>query len=255
MSIKKNGILVDIPFVCKKYSGFRKYGGLYVQEHTNGQLSLAAAGLQQLDLIDTTKYYKKRRQGILPLGQYMGDAFCCFCRLLIWRRGPPLVLRFREPTKIKEDKPMAKPYRIPDFRKMYPEASEEVIAVLRTTERKMQYQEYDLKMECTVVDQESQTVTIIPSREDSFERLLEKDVQFCEESVSAEEQAIRNIEIRQLHKALSLLSDDERYLMEQLYFQERTERELAAQLNLSQNAINKRRQRVLDKLRELMKKI
>ena len=40
---------------------------------------------------------------------------------------------------------MAKPYKIPDFRKMYPEASEEVIAVLRTTERKMQYQEYDLK--------------------------------------------------------------------------------------------------------------
>lgn len=139
---------------------------------------------------------------------------------------------------------MAKPYRIPDFRKLYPEASEEIIAVLRTTERKMQYQEYDLKMERTIVDQEGQTVTVIPSREDSYERLLEQDVQFCEESVSAEELAIRNIEIRQLHKALSLLSDDERYLMEQLYFQERTERELAAQLNLSQNAINKRRQRI-----------
>lgn len=38
---------------------------------------------------------------------------------------------------------MAKPYKIPDFRKMYPEASEEVISVLRTSERKMQYQEYD----------------------------------------------------------------------------------------------------------------
>ena len=150
---------------------------------------------------------------------------------------------------------MAKPYRIPDFRKLYPGASEEIIAVLRTTERKMQYQEYDLKMERTIVDQEGQTVTVIPSREDSYERLLEQDVQFCAESVSAEELAIRNIEIRQLHKALSLLSDDERYLMEQLYFQERTERELAAQLNLSQNAINKRRQRILNKLRELMKKI
>ena len=47
---------------------------------------------------------------------------------------------------------MAKPYRIPDFKKMYPEASEEVIAVLKTTERKMQYQEYDLKNEQTVID-------------------------------------------------------------------------------------------------------
>lgn len=58
----------------------------------------------------------------------------------------------------KEDKPMAKPYKIPDFRKLYPEASEEVIAVLRTTERKMQYQEYDLKTERTIIDHKTQTV-------------------------------------------------------------------------------------------------
>ena len=32
---------------------------------------------------------------------------------------------------------MAKPGKLPDFRKMYPEASEEVIEVLRETERKM----------------------------------------------------------------------------------------------------------------------
>ena len=62
---------------------------------------------------------------------------------------------------------MAKPYRIPDYRKLYPEASEEVIAVLKTTERKMQYQEYDLKAEQAIVDQDGQTVTFIPSREDS----------------------------------------------------------------------------------------
>ncbi len=40
---------------------------------------------------------------------------------------------------------MAKPFRIPDYRKMYPDANEDVINLLRTTERKMQYQEYDLK--------------------------------------------------------------------------------------------------------------
>lgn len=150
---------------------------------------------------------------------------------------------------------MAKPYRIPDYRKLYPEASEEVIAVLRTTERKMQYQEYDLKAEQTIVNQENQTVEIVPSREDSYERLLDQEVQFGEESISTEDQAIRNMEIQQLHKALSLLSDDEWYLMEQLYFQERTERELAAQFNLSQKAINKRRQRILEKLRGLLKNI
>ena len=54
-----------------------------------------------------------------------------------------------------------------------PEAGEEVINLLRTTERKVQYQEYDLKTEQTVINQENQTITTIPSREGSFERLAE----------------------------------------------------------------------------------
>lgn len=149
---------------------------------------------------------------------------------------------------------MAKPYRIPDFRKLYPEASEEVIAVLRTTERKMQYQEYDLKTTQTVMNQDGKTVTVIPSREDSYERLLEKDEQFAEDNVSLEEQVILSIQIQQLHKALSLLSDDDRILMEQLYFEERTEREMAAEYKLSQRGINKRRQRILAHLRDLLEK-
>lgn len=148
---------------------------------------------------------------------------------------------------------MAKPYRIPDFRKLYPEASEEVIAVLRTTERKMQYQEYDLKVERTVVDQENRTVEQIPSREDSYERMLEQNMQFVEDSASAEEQALKNIQTQQLHKALLLLSDDERDLIERLFFQEQTEREIAAVYRISQKAVNKRRQKVLARLREQLK--
>lgn len=147
---------------------------------------------------------------------------------------------------------MAKPYRIPDFKKMYPEASEEVIAVLKTTERKMQYQEYDLKNEQTVIDEENQKVTVIPSREDSYERLAEMAVQFTGEVPSTEEQVLRRMESEQLHKALSFLSDYERYLIRQIYFEERTERDLAEELGCSQNAVNKRKQRILEKLRGLI---
>ena len=150
---------------------------------------------------------------------------------------------------------MAKPYRIPDFRKMYPEASEEVIAVLRTTERKMQYQEYDLKSEQTIIDQENQTVTIIPRREDSFERLVEQSVQFREETLSLDEWIIRRLEIEQLHKALNVLSDDERYLIIQLYFEERTEREVAEELGVYHNAVHKQKIRILAKLRKILEKI
>ena len=148
---------------------------------------------------------------------------------------------------------MAKPYRIPDYRKLYPEASEEVIAVLKTTERKMQYQEYDLKTEQTIVDQEGHTVTVIPSREDSYERLLEQDAQFVEDADSVEETAIYNIQVQQLHKALSLLPDDERGLIEQLFFEGRTVREIANERGIFHNVIQKQKNRILDKLRKNLK--
>ena len=89
---------------------------------------------------------------------------------------------------------MAKAYRIPDYRKMYPEAGEEVISLLRTTERKMQYQEYDLKTEQTIISQEDQTITTIPGREDSLERLAGQDVQFAGEAESVEETVLRKLQ-------------------------------------------------------------
>lgn len=95
-------------------------------------------------------------------------------------------------------------------------------------------------------------MTVIPSREDSYERLLDMAVQFAEKMPSTEEQVLQRMEAEQLHKALSLLTDDERYLIQQIYFEERTERGLAKELKCSQNAVNKRKQRILDKLRHFM---
>ena len=145
---------------------------------------------------------------------------------------------------------MAKPGRLPDFRKMYPEASEEVIEVLKETERKMQYQEYDLKEEQTIVDAKNHRVTVLSSREDSYERLVDMSIQFAEEST--EEQVFQRMELEQLHRALSSLSDEERYLIQKIFFNERTERDLAEELGCSQNAVNKRKQRILDKLRRFL---
>lgn len=147
---------------------------------------------------------------------------------------------------------MAKPYRIPDYRKLYPNAGEEVIAVLRTTERKMQYQEYDLKENQTVINQTDQTITTIPSREDSLERLAEQEVQFATETEGVEETVLRRLQYAQLHKALSLLSDDERELIERLFFREQSEREVAAEMGIYHNAIHKRKNRVLAKLKNFL---
>lgn len=150
---------------------------------------------------------------------------------------------------------MANKYRVPNFRKLYPEADEEVIAVLETTERKLKYQTYDLKSERTVYDRDSRTARSIQSREDSYERLMEQGSQFQDYYPSAEEQAMQNIETEQLHKALSFLSAEDRDLILQLYFLERTEREVAEIMGVFHNAVHKRKLRILGKLKKIFEKI
>ena len=136
---------------------------------------------------------------------------------------------------------MAKSGRIPNFRKMYPEASDEIIEILKKSERKMQYQEFDLKKEYTMIDQETQTVWTIPSQEDSYERLLELSVSFAVDQPSTEDIAIQNILLEQLEYALHLLAPDEMDLIEQLYFREYSEREVAKNYEVSQNTIHRRK--------------
>lgn len=148
---------------------------------------------------------------------------------------------------------MAKAYRIPDYKKMYPEASEEVINLLRTTERKMQYQEYDLKTEQTIINQEDQSITTIPSREDSLERLADQEMQFAGETESVEETVLRRLQYAQLHKAISLLPADEKELIDRLFFQSQTVREVAMSMGIYPNAVHKRKNRILEKLKNFLK--
>lgn len=150
---------------------------------------------------------------------------------------------------------MAKSGRIPNFRKMYPEASDEIIEILKKSERKMQYQEFDLKKEYTMIDQETQTVWTIPSQEDSYERLLELSVSFAVDQPSTEDIAIQNILLKQLEDALHLLAPDEMDLIEQLYFREYSEREVAKNYEVSQNTIHRRKRHILRKLKREIEKL
>ena len=150
---------------------------------------------------------------------------------------------------------MSKKFIMPDFRKMYPDASDEVIAVLRQTERKMQYQEYDLKTEHIRINQKNKTVTYVPSREDSLERLLSIDKQFPADQSSVEDEIIRRMMYKQLYEALRLLAEDEWHLIVQLYFLEKTERDIAALEGVYHNAVHKRKLRILSKLKKLFEEI
>ena len=147
---------------------------------------------------------------------------------------------------------MAKPGKIPNYKNIYPDANKSVIEELKKSERKMQYQEFDLKEEKIIVNQVTQETTIIPSKEDSLDRLIELNFPFIDDEANPEEQAIANILSRQLHKAVALLPIQERRLLLDLYYFEITERQVAIEAGVSQKTIQKHKRKILKKLRRIL---
>lgn len=137
----------------------------------------------------------------------------------------------------------------PNYRKLYPTASDAVIDFLKSSDRKMEYQSYDMKVERCKVDQEKMTVQFIQSREDSLERLLDENVQFADMADNTEDIAVRNLMIEQLYLALKTLSKDELELIYALFFREQSELYLADYHHVNQSTISRRKDKILAKLK------
>lgn len=174
--------------------------------------------------------------------------------ILIRCRSPPFqICLLTQFTNLKmEEFKMTILKRIPDYKKLYPEASEEVIDVLKQSERKMIYQEYDIKSEKFKVDIEKQRVFFIPSREDSLERLVESAAQFKDESMDVEKIVIDAIVIEQLKESLKLLDKEEYELITALFYEGKSEREYAAQCGISRTTLQYRKYRILEKLKNIL---
>lgn len=88
---------------------------------------------------------------------------------------------------------------------------------------------------------------------------LDSDDMAGEESIpdrvspGVEDAVAENILTEQLHQCIAQLSETEQRLIQALFFEERTEREYAKALGISQKAVNKRKKQVIEKLRNLMK--
>ena len=57
------------------------------------------------------------------------------------------------------------------------------------------------------MDKETGEMIVIPSREDSYERLLEAEKQFAEEAENVENVAVRAVMLEKLNEALRTLTD------------------------------------------------
>ena len=149
---------------------------------------------------------------------------------------------------------MAKFEKRTDYREKYPDLSDEIIDVLQKSDRKMEYQQYDLKVERYKVDYNKKTVTYIPSREDSYDRLLDEDKQFQLESESVEDIAVNAVMTEKMMACFKLLSPEEQAMITELFFRGRSERQLSTETGIHYMTIHDRKVKILGKLKKLMEK-
>lgn len=138
----------------------------------------------------------------------------------------------------------------------YVEVSDEVYDLSAKADRKDRYFSDDLKTEKIRVDEENEKITFIPSREDSFDRLIEENqAQFAIDMESVEDVALQNVTYEELHKAISELTEDEQKLIYALYFDNLTERDFAEMTGVYRNAVHKRKIRILTKLKNILESL
>lgn len=134
------------------------------------------------------------------------------------------------------------------------EVSKEIYDVYYIGNRKERYFSVDLKAERIKFNSDGKTITIIPSREDSYERLLEAEKQFASNCDSVENVAIKAVMLEKLKQLIKILSVDEQELIQMLYYDEKTEREVCAALCIPKTTLHDRKNRLLTKLKSLMEK-
>jgi len=147
-----------------------------------------------------------------------------------------------------EGQTMSKKYNIKNDETV--EVSDDLHDYLTKSDRKIRYIEKDLKRNNYIIDSENEKVTVIPSREDSLDRLMDIGNDYPNQSSDFRQSTIEKI---MLEQALEKLNEKERYLIVQLFYLGRTERELAVELHIAQQNVNKTKQRILCKLYEILK--
>ena len=105
--------------------------------------------------------------------------------------------------------------------------SEEIYKEYRHSEDKEQYFMEYLKQGRYVKNQDSGRTEYIPSREVSYEKLLEESHELRHQEEALEEKVLRKLLMEDLARALRSLSDEELELIREIFWLEKTERELS----------------------------
>ena len=138
------------------------------------------------------------------------------------------------------------------------EVNADVYKAYASAERKMEYMESDLKRDRVLQDAGGKAVKdknglliTLPEREVSLDKLLAEDWDYPSAEPTPENEIIGQFEIAMLYSGLDSLNGDERGLINALYFDGMTEREYAKEIGVTQKAVNKRKHKILEKLKIL----
>jgi len=132
------------------------------------------------------------------------------------------------------------------------EVSEELYTAYRKGLRRERYFTHDLKEEHRRTDSKTGKVVVIPSREDSYERLIEAEKQFMEEVESVEDAAIRAVMLEKLNGALHMLTEGEMRIIYFLFYIGISEVQLAKKMGIARTTLRSQKYRILEKLKEML---
>lgn len=89
-------------------------------------------------------------------------------------------------------------------------------------------------------------------KEYSYERMIEDGMQIADPEKLIEEIVADKLMLDKLFLALEMLSEDERDIIQYLFYDERTERDIASEFQIAQQTLHKKKNRILKKLRHLI---
>lgn len=130
--------------------------------------------------------------------------------------------------------------------------SKEIYAEYYYWERKEQYFMEDLKKGKMVIDSENGEVTIIPSREISYEKYFNQGEPFETSEDTLENQLLKVLELEKLKNALKEITEEERELIWELFYLEKTERQVSEALHIARATLRHRRDKILAKLKKIL---
>jgi len=143
----------------------------------------------------------------------------------------------------------------PNYEKLYPGISSrpDILAELKKSDRKMEYIEVDLKTDRVRRSKKTETAVVLPSRERSYEQMREEQQrQFAVDESTPEERLIRAEMVQRLREAMLELSQDDASVIQALFYEGLTERQLAQRTGIPQRTVHDRKVKILVKLHKLL---